>query len=109
VQDRGSAFSDFSTPMPRPQFEASRTDPVSGAGQFGEQNVHDAVSDDPMNSRGQKPKRYRRPPDLIDRQYKCDYPGCNKAYGELAHLNGHRNRLEHGPHLSRESKSIECL
>jgi hypothetical protein len=43
-----------------------------------------------------KPKRARRKPDEIKRKYKCLFPGCTKAYGELPHLNTHITDSSHG-------------
>jgi hypothetical protein len=43
-----------------------------------------------------KPKRARRKPDEIERKYKCLFPGCTKAYGELPHLNTHISDSSHG-------------
>lgn len=43
-----------------------------------------------------KPKRIRRKPGEIERKYKCLFPGCTKAYGELPHLNTHITDSGHG-------------
>jgi hypothetical protein len=43
-----------------------------------------------------KPKRFRRKPEEIERKYKCLFPGCTKAYGELPHLNTHITDSSHG-------------
>jgi hypothetical protein len=43
-----------------------------------------------------KPKRVRRKPGEIERKYKCLFPGCEKAYGELPHLNTHVVDSSHG-------------
>ena len=53
----------------------------------------------PLQSQTKKhvpPKRYRRSADEIDRRYRCNYHGCNKAYGYLHHLNTHRELAHHG-------------
>ena len=42
------------------------------------------------------PRRFRRTPDEIDRRYRCNYRGCDKAYGQLHHLNTHRESAHHG-------------
>lgn len=42
-------------------------------------------------------KRPRRRFDEIERLYTCDYPGCQKAYGTLNHLNSHKTMQKHGP------------
>lgn len=42
------------------------------------------------------PKRHRRRYNEVHRIYKCDYPGCTKAYGALNHLNAHIRALGHG-------------
>jgi hypothetical protein len=43
-----------------------------------------------------RPKRFRRKPEEIERKYKCLFPGCTKAYGELPHLNTHIVDSSHG-------------
>lgn len=45
----------------------------------------------------QPAKRPRRRYDEIERLYTCDYPGCQKAYGTLNHLNSHKTMQKHGP------------
>jgi hypothetical protein len=45
----------------------------------------------------QQQKRPRRRPEEIERIYKCDWNGCEKAYGTLNHLNGHVTIQSHGP------------
>lgn len=42
-------------------------------------------------------KRPRRRFEEIERLYNCNYPGCNKAYGTLNHLNAHVSMQKHGP------------
>jgi hypothetical protein len=42
-------------------------------------------------------KRPRRRFEEIERMYKCSYPGCDKGYGTLNHLNAHVNMQRHGP------------
>ncbi|KAG9004207.1 hypothetical protein FRB90_011041 [Tulasnella sp. 427] len=42
-------------------------------------------------------KRPRRKFDEIERLYECNFPGCNKAYGTLNHLNAHVSMQRHGP------------
>lgn len=46
---------------------------------------------------GQPKKRPRRRFEEIERLYDCNYPGCNKAYGTLNHLNAHVSMQKHGP------------
>ena len=46
---------------------------------------------------GKASKRPRRRYDEIERIYTCDYPGCEKAYGTLNHLNSHKTMQKHGP------------
>ena len=48
-----------------------------------------------------RPKRIRRKPGEIERKYKCLYPGCTKAYGELPHLNTHIGDSGHGEKWSK--------
>jgi hypothetical protein len=48
-----------------------------------------------------KPKRIRRKPTEIERKYKCLFPGCTKAYGELPHLNTHIVDSRHGEKWSK--------
>src|SRR2546423_841994 len=48
-----------------------------------------------------KPKRMRRKPEEIERKYKCLFPGCAKAYGELPHLNTHISDSGHGERWSK--------
>ena len=45
----------------------------------------------------QPKKRPRRRFEEIERIYDCNYPGCNKAYGTLNHLNAHVSMQKHGP------------
>ena len=45
----------------------------------------------------QPKKRPRRRFEEIERLYDCNYPGCNKAYGTLNHLNAHASMQKHGP------------
>ncbi|KAJ9476442.1 putative zinc finger protein, partial [Pseudozyma hubeiensis] len=44
--------------------------------------------------------RRRRKSEEVDRKYRCDFDGCDKAYGTLNHLNTHRATNEHGPRLN---------
>ncbi|PWZ02228.1 hypothetical protein BCV70DRAFT_59172 [Testicularia cyperi] len=41
-------------------------------------------------------KRPRRRYDEIERLYPCSWPGCNKSYGTLNHLNAHVAMQKHG-------------
>ncbi len=41
-------------------------------------------------------KRPRRRYDEIERMYDCKFPGCNKSYGTLNHLNAHVAMQKHG-------------
>ncbi|PWY96958.1 hypothetical protein BCV70DRAFT_49981 [Testicularia cyperi] len=54
------------------------------------------------SSSGIRRIRRRRKSEEIDRKYRCDYPGCDKAYGTLNHLNTHRTGNGHGPRLNAE-------
>ena len=49
-------------------------------------------------------KRPRRRAEEVERLYTCNWPGCDKAYGALNHLNTHVRNAEHGP--KREPKGI---
>jgi len=49
-------------------------------------------------------KRPRRKAEEVERLYSCNFPGCDKAYGALNHLNTHVRNAEHGP--KREPKGI---
>jgi hypothetical protein len=49
-------------------------------------------------------KRPRRRAEEVDRKYACNYPGCDKAYGALNHLNTHVRNTNHGP--KREPKGL---
>lgn len=42
-------------------------------------------------------KRPRRKAVEIERLYGCNWFGCDKAYGDLGHLNTHVRNAEHGP------------
>jgi hypothetical protein len=42
-------------------------------------------------------KRPRRKAEEVERLYSCNFPGCDKAYGALNHLNTHVRNAEHGP------------
>ncbi|SNX84102.1 uncharacterized protein MEPE_02810 [Melanopsichium pennsylvanicum] len=44
--------------------------------------------------------RRRRKSEEVERKYRCDFDGCDKAYGTLNHLNTHRATNEHGPRLN---------
>jgi hypothetical protein len=52
-------------------------------------------------------KRPRRRAEEVDRSYTCNYPGCDKAYGALNHLNTHVRNASHGP--KREPKGMHFL
>lgn len=45
---------------------------------------------------GNRRKRPRRAYEEIDRMYLCQWPGCNKSYGTLNHLNAHVALQGHG-------------
>lgn len=49
-------------------------------------------------------KRPRRKAEEVERLYSCNFPGCDKAYGALNHLNTHVRNAEHGP--KREPKGM---
>lgn len=52
-------------------------------------------------------KRKRRKYCEINRIYKCEHPGCDKAYGTLNHLNFHIQLQKHGPkRLASEFKHL---
>ncbi|CDW98269.1 hypothetical protein [Sporisorium scitamineum] len=44
--------------------------------------------------------RRRRKSEEVERKYRCDFDGCDKAYGTLNHLNTHRATNKHGPRLN---------
>lgn len=50
-------------------------------------------------------KRPRRRAEEVERLYTCKWPGCDRAYGALNHLNTHVRNAEHGP--KREPKGTE--
>lgn len=41
-------------------------------------------------------KRHRKRYHEVTRNFRCQHPGCNKAYGALNHLNAHLLALGHG-------------
>jgi hypothetical protein len=45
-------------------------------------------------------KRPRRKFHEVQRFYSCNYPGCDKAFGALNHLNAHVKFKNHGPRRS---------
>ena len=51
-------------------------------------------------SSGGPRKRPRRRYDEIERLYSCSWPGCQKSYGTLNHLNAHVAMQKHGPKRS---------
>ncbi len=59
-----------------------------------------ASSDDSYSS-AKKPKRRRRLSSQINRRYQCDFPGCQKSYEKVSHLNTHRLHKGHGQKLSK--------
>ncbi|KAI9719060.1 MAG: hypothetical protein M1812_003690 [Candelaria pacifica] len=53
---------------------------------------------EPIMETGQvKPKRARRRGEQMDKIYVCGWKGCDKAYGQIHHLNEHVVRCGHGP------------
>jgi hypothetical protein len=53
-------------------------------------------------------KRPRRRAEEVNRNYACNHPGCDKAYGALNHLNTHVRNANHGQ--KREPKGIHlCI
>lgn len=48
-----------------------------------------------------KPKRRRRRPEEVERRYKCLWVGCDKAYGEMPHLNKHIDDSAHGVRMAK--------
>jgi len=50
-------------------------------------------------------KRPRRRAEEVERLYTCSWPGCDKSYGALNHLNTHVRNAEHGP--KREPKEFK--
>lgn len=66
-----------------------------GAGHDDQNPGADKYSFVPLPS--QPKKRPRRRFEEIERIYDCNYPGCNKAYGTLNHLNAHVSMQKHGP------------
>ena len=65
------------------------------AAAHGDQSQADKYSFVPLPA--QPKKRPRRRFEEIERIYDCNYPGCNKAYGTLNHLNAHVSMQKHGP------------
>lgn len=57
----------------------------------------------------QPKKRPRRRFEEIERLYDCNYPGCNKAYGTLNHLNAHVSMQKHGPKRLPAGKSFPLV
>lgn len=53
-------------------------------------------------------KRPRRRYDEIERNYECNFPGCNKAYGTLNHLNAHVHMQRHGNKRTPQGNSQCC-
>ena len=45
-------------------------------------------------------KRQRRKHTEMERIYDCDFPGCDKAYESISHLNTHREKKNHGDKMS---------
>ncbi|TKY90934.1 hypothetical protein EX895_000932 [Sporisorium graminicola] len=82
---------------PNGQF-ASATQALSG------QHTMDSHGNDEQSSQsssvGIRRIRRRRKSEDVERKYRCDYDGCDKAYGTLNHLNTHRATNEHGPRLN---------
>lgn len=68
---------------------------VPGGADYGRVNHHHTYNFIPLPS--QPKKRPRRRHEEIERLYNCNYPGCNKAYGTLNHLNAHVSMQKHGP------------
>lgn len=67
-----------------------------GGGEYGRPTTqHPTYNFIPIPS--QPKKRPRRRFEEIERLYNCNYPGCNKAYGTLNHLNAHVSMQKHGP------------
>lgn len=58
-------------------------------------------------------KRPRRRAEEVDRLYSCTWPGCDKSYGALNHLNTHVRNAGHGPKREPKGKSLidnaDCL
>ena len=58
-----------------------------------------------LNSRSRAPKeeekgghkRFRRRAEEVARHYMCNWPGCDRGYGALNHLNTHVANAAHGP------------
>ncbi|KAJ1042186.1 hypothetical protein NDA10_000141 [Ustilago hordei] len=67
--------------------------PGEGSGGSGQDSLHG-------NSEGFRRIRRRRKSEEVERKYRCDYDGCDKAYGTLNHLNTHRATNDHGPRLN---------
>lgn len=42
-------------------------------------------------------KRFRRRAEEVARHYMCNWPGCDRGYGALNHLNTHVANAGHGP------------
>eukprot|EP00834_Sanchytrium_tribonematis_P007142 NODE_605_length_5450_cov_0.733695.p5 type:complete len:101 gc:universal NODE_605_length_5450_cov_0.733695:3980-3678(-) len=52
-----------------------------------------------LNQIAQSPKRKRRLARDVERNLKCDYDGCIKAFRLISHLNRHRKDKKHGKPL----------
>jgi hypothetical protein len=50
-------------------------------------------------------KRPRRRAEEVERLYTCSWPGCDKSYGALNHLNTHVRNAEHGPKREPKGRS----
>lgn len=80
--------------------------PTSGGGKVfsympsnGDDSSSTAGSQSHHTSGGPR-KRPRRRYDEIERLYTCSWPGCQKSYGTLNHLNAHVAMQKHGPKRS---------
>jgi hypothetical protein len=62
----------------------------------------------PPNAPASKHKRCRRGYKEIERMFKCEWNGCEKAYGELHHLNTHIMMESHGQKRTRKGDGT-CL
>ncbi|KAH8655645.1 hypothetical protein BX600DRAFT_385303, partial [Xylariales sp. PMI_506] len=54
-------------------------------------------------------KRARRRHGEVERFYRCNYPGCDKGYGRLGHLNTHVTLKNHGTMRNPSGKSRNFL
>src|SRR2546430_1173311 len=87
--------------LPRPP-EPPKFQPFRPPAFIAPQDIHFA----PQNESEIK-KRRRRRADEVERLYQCNWPGCEKSYGTLNHLNTHVRNAAHGN--KREPKEFQNI